>query len=115
MQEYAAALDMPEEAVAQPGALMRALDEAGDIGEDEFAALVFDPPEVGMQRCEGIIGNLRLGGAARRKEGRFARIGQANDAGICNQLESQLDRQLLAGLAGIGMARRAVGRTLEMS
>src|SRR5262249_22537728 len=35
MQEHAAALDMPEESVAQPGPLMRALDEAGYICEDE--------------------------------------------------------------------------------
>src|SRR5262249_56136213 len=43
-----------------------------------------------------------------------ARVGQPNNAGVRNQLEAQPDRELLAGLAGIGMARRTVGRTLEM-
>src|SRR5262249_59820354 len=52
MQEHAAALDMPEEAVAQPCALMSALDEAGDIGEHEFAAIDFDHAELGMRSEE---------------------------------------------------------------
>ena len=37
MQQHAAALDMAEEAVAEAGALMGAFDQAGDVGEDEFA------------------------------------------------------------------------------
>ena len=37
MHERAAALDMAEEAVAEPVAFMRALDEAGNVGEDEIA------------------------------------------------------------------------------
>ena len=36
MQQHRAALDMAEEAVAQAGALMRALDQAGNVGEHEF-------------------------------------------------------------------------------
>ena len=39
MQEHAAALDMAEEAVAESGALMRAFDQAGNIGQHEFAAV----------------------------------------------------------------------------
>ena len=37
MQQHAAALDMAEEAVAEPGALVRALDQAGNVGEHELA------------------------------------------------------------------------------
>jgi len=36
MDQNGAALDMAEEAVAKAGALMRALDQAGDVGDDEF-------------------------------------------------------------------------------
>ncbi len=38
MDEDAAALDMAEEAGAEAGAGMRALDQAGDVGEHELAA-----------------------------------------------------------------------------
>jgi hypothetical protein len=37
VQQHAAALDMAEEAVAEAGALMGALDQAGDVGEHELA------------------------------------------------------------------------------
>ena len=39
MQQHAAALDMAEEAVAEADALMRAFDQARNVGEDEFAAV----------------------------------------------------------------------------
>ena len=37
MEQHAAALDMAEEAVAEAGAFVRALDQAGNVGEHEFA------------------------------------------------------------------------------
>ena len=37
MQQHARALDMAEEAVADADALMRAFDQAGNVGDDEFA------------------------------------------------------------------------------
>ena len=37
VEQHAAALDMAEEAVAEAGALVRSLDQAGDVGEHEFA------------------------------------------------------------------------------
>ncbi len=67
-----------------------------------------------MQRGEGIVGDLRLGGGDRGEEGRLAGIGQADQPGIGDQLQPQPDPALLACLAGIGAARRAVGRGLEM-
>ncbi len=36
VQDDGAALDMAEEAMADPGALARALDEAGQVGDDEL-------------------------------------------------------------------------------
>ena len=38
VQQHLAALDMAEEAVADAGALGRALDQAGNVGDDELAA-----------------------------------------------------------------------------
>src|SRR5437899_8015893 len=114
MQENAAALDVAEETVAESRAFMRTLDQARNIGEDELAAVDLDHAELGMQRRERVVGDLRLGRAHRREEGRLARVGQPDNARVRNQLQAQPDRELLAGLAGIGMARRTVGRTLEM-
>ena len=89
---------------------MRALDQAGNVGEHEFAAVDVDHAELRMQRGERIVGDLRLGRADRREEGRFAGVRQPDDAGIGDQLEAQPDGALLARLAGIGVARRPVGR-----
>ena len=96
MEEHAAALDMAEEAVAEPMALMRALDQAGNVGEDEFAPVGPHDAEARMQRREGIVGDLRLGRGDGGEEGRLAGIGQADEAGIGDQLEPQPDRLLLA-------------------
>ena len=114
MQQHAAALDMAEEAVAEAGALMRALDQAGNIGQHEFAAVGIHDAELRMQRGEGIVGDLRPRRADLGEEGRLAGIGQADEAGIRDQFQPQPDPALLAGLAGIGVARRAVGRRFEM-
>ncbi|MGY3645783.1 hypothetical protein ACVWW2_001074 [Bradyrhizobium sp. LM4.3] len=93
---------------------MRAFDQTGDVRQHEFATVGIHDAELRMQRGEGIVGDLRLGRADLGEEGRFAGIGQADEAGIRDQLQPQPDPALFAGLAGIGIARRAVGRGLEM-
>ena len=67
-----------------------------------------------MQRGERIVGDLRLGGADRREERGLAGVRKANQARVGDQLEPQPDRALVAGLARIGAARRAIGRRFEM-
>ena len=114
MQKHAAALDMAEEMIAEAEALMGALDQPGNIGEHEFAAVAGDDAELRMQGREGIVGDLRLGGGDRGEEGRFAGVGQTDEAGVGDELQPQPDRALLARLAGIGAARRLIGRRLEM-
>ena len=47
-----AALDMAEETVAEARALMRALDQAGNVGEHELAPVDAHDAEAGMQRGE---------------------------------------------------------------
>ena len=59
VEEDAAALDMAEEAVANAGALGRALDQPGNVGEDELAAAARDDAELRPQRRERIISNFR--------------------------------------------------------
>ena len=59
---------MAEEAGAEAGALARALDQAGHVGEHEFAVVV-DPhdAELRVQRRERVVGDLRAGRATRRR------------------------------------------------
>ena len=110
MQQHAAALGVAEEAVAEADAFMRAFDQAGQVGQHEFALVDAHDAELRMQRGERIVGDLRLGRGDRREERGFAGIGQADQAGIGDQLQPQADGALFAGLAGIGVARRLVGR-----
>ena len=83
---------------------MRALDQAGNIGEHEFAPVAADHAELRLQRRERIVGDLRLGGAHRGEECRFSGIRQPDEAGIGDQLEPQPDRAFFAGCPGL--ARR---------
>lgn len=92
MQQHTRALDMAEEAVAQPDAVMRAFDKARNVGEDEFRPVDGRNAEVRMQRGEGVVGDLRPGARAGGEEGRLAGIGQADEAGIGNELQPQPDR-----------------------
>ncbi len=67
-----------------------------------------------MQGGEGIVGDLRLGGGDGGQQGRLAGVGQADEADVGDQLQAQPDPQLLAGPAGFGVARRAVGGGFEL-
>ena len=65
VEQHPGALDVAQEAVADAGAFGRALDQAGDVGDDELAALVADHAELRAERGEGIIADLG-GGVADR-------------------------------------------------
>src|SRR5215831_1018572 len=93
---------------------MGAFDQARNVRQYEFAVVDRDDAELRMQRGEGVIRDLRLGGAHARQKRRLAGVGQAHKAGIRDQLEAQPDGALLAGKARIGTTRRAVGGRFEM-
>jgi hypothetical protein len=46
VEQHTRALDMAEKSVADPGAFRSALDQSGNIGQDELAALVPDDSEL---------------------------------------------------------------------
>ncbi len=62
MKQHVGALDVAEEAVAEAGALVGALDQPGDVGDDQFAPVDAGDAEVRRQRRERIVGDLRLRG-----------------------------------------------------
>jgi hypothetical protein len=62
MQQHIAALDMAEEPVADPLALVRSLDQPGNIGQHEGFTAEAHHPELRVHRGERIVGDLRPGG-----------------------------------------------------
>ena len=60
--------------------------------------------QIGVQRGERVIGDLRLGRRHRGKEGRLAGIGQADKPGIGDQLQPEPYPALDARQARIGAA-----------
>ena len=73
---------MAQKPVANPGAFSRAFDQAGDIGQHEFAVLVVDHAQLRGQRREGIVTDLGLGVGDLVDKGALAGIGQADQPGI---------------------------------
>ena len=112
MEQDAGALDMAEEAVADPGAFGGAFDQPGNVGDDELAALVADHAELRAERREGIVADFGGGVGDGVEEGRFAGVRKADEADVGEQLEPQPQPQFLAVLAGLVLARGAIGRGL---
>jgi hypothetical protein len=78
----------PRKRSPRPVRFVGALDQAGNIGHARIrVAIDLDDAEIGMQRRERIVGDLRLGGRNGRQEGRLAGIGQADQAGVGDQLQ----------------------------
>ena len=61
VEQEARALDMAEEAVADAGAVGGALDQPGDVGDDELAALVADDAQLRVDGGERVSADLGLG------------------------------------------------------
>ena len=91
MQQEPAALDVGEELVPESGSLGRALDQAGDVGEDELALAVVDRPEDRLERRERVVGDLRRGPRHPRQQRRLAGVRQPDQAGVGEQPQVQLD------------------------
>src|SRR5262245_42536593 len=109
MQQHARALDMAQETVSEPGAVGRAFDQAGDVGDDQLALVAeVDDTEVRDQRGEGVVGDLGARARHARDEGRLADVGKAEQADVGQELELEPERALLAGRPGGGDPRGAV-------
>ena len=110
VDQDAGPLDVAQELVAQADAAVGALDQAGQVGQDEGPlAADGDQAEVGVLGGERIVGDLRLGLRQPAEQGGLAGVGQADQAGVGDDLQFQDDPAFLAGGAGLGLARGAVG------
>ena len=91
MHQQAGARDVAQEAVAEAVAGVGALDQAGDVGEDEGGVLVdAHHAEVRHQRGERVVGDARARGRDAADERRLADVRKAEQADVGDQV--QLER-----------------------
>ena len=109
VDEHPAALDVGQEVVAETGALRGALDQPGDVGDDQLAVVGLDGAEDRLERRERVVGDLRLGAGEAGDERGLAGVGHADQADVGEELEPQLDGPLLPGQPALGQARRLAG------
>ena len=115
VHEQPGALDMGEELVPEARAGAGALDQPGDVRDDQLPALqlVFEHPQDRRERRERITRDLwRRAGQSRQQRG-LARIRHADEADVREQPQAQLDPALLAGQPALGEARRLTRRGRE--
>ena len=110
MQQRAAALDMTEKTIAEADPLVRALDQAGNVSDNDLVVIDAGDTELRHQRGEGIVGDLGASPADRGEKCRFTRIRQPHQTDIGDQFEAQPDPMLLAGAAIVGTTRRLIDR-----
>ena len=77
--------------MAEPGALRRALDQPGDVGEDDLAVIAVDRPQHRRQRRERVVGNLRRRPGQPRQQRGLAGVRQPDQPDVGQQLQPQLD------------------------
>src|SRR6185437_13045799 len=100
-------LDVAQKLKSESAPFVGALDDARNVGDDERApvAQLYDA-QVGAERGEGIVGNLRAGGRNHGKERGLARVRLPDEADVGDELELELERAGLAVFARLVFARR---------
>ena len=89
--------------------------EPGHVGDDEAAIVAQrDDAEIGRQRRERVVGDLRTRGGDARDQGGLAGVRKADQTDVGEQLQLQAQESLFAGLARFGPPRRAVGGRHEL-
>ena len=99
MHQRGAALDMAEELESEALALAGALDEPRHVGDGEADIAGLHDAEVGVQRREGVLGDLRPRGRDRGDQARLARGRVADQGDVGDGLELEGDFALPPGRA----------------
>lgn len=113
VDEEVGALDVAEEAVAEARALVRALDEAGNVGNDEGLLVGRfadgDDTEVGLESGEGVVGDFGFGGGDARDERGLAGVGIADEGDVGEDFEFEAEGEFFAGVAHFVLAGSLMG------
>ena len=115
MHEQPRALDVPQELDAKAVPLVRAFDQAGNIGDDEGRVIIVraHDAQVRLERGERIIGDLGLGGRDARDQRRFAGVRKSDQPDIGQQLQFQPQMSFFAGPAVLVLGRRLMGEVAK--
>ena len=115
MYQQAAAVDMAQKVVTETGTLTRALDDARDVRHDKAHALVdiYDA-EVGIERREVVIRDLRVRLGHHAQQRALAHVGKAHQPHVREQLQLEHDVVALAGQTRLGKARHLTRRRREV-
>ncbi len=101
--------------MAQPLAFRRALDQPGNVGNDEAPARPqTHHAEIGIQRGERIVGNLGTGIGHGGNQGALSRVGHAQQPHIGQHLEFETQLAMLALLSLGRFARCAIHAGFEV-
>src|SRR5918992_645180 len=113
--EQARALDVSQELKSKTSPLVRAFDDARNVGHDERPVVAeLNDAKVGREGREGIVGDLRPRRRDRGEERRLPRIRLADQSDVRDKLELELQRSFLPTLAGLVLPRRLVRRRREV-
>ena len=110
MHDQGRALDVTQELMAQALALARALNEAGNVGNDIGVLAGAHHAEVGHERGKRVVGDLGAGGTHARDERGLAHRREAHECGIGHELHLELNPVLLGRLAQLSEGGRAAHR-----
>ena len=107
----ACSLDMSQEFVSESYTLCSAFDKTRHIRDDETSSVTeINNPQIGLNRCERIGGNLRFGVRHTGQEGRFSGIRKTYKADIRDQFKLHYDIQIQGSLSGFRILRCLIGR-----
>src|SRR5215218_6273134 len=113
-REKTRALDVPKELQSESLSLVRSLDDAGNVRHDERPAVAqLNHAEVGRQRGERIVADLRRRGADDGQERGLSGVGLAHESNVRDQLELELESDRFAVLAGLPFTWAAVHGSRE--
>ena len=114
-EEHGVALNVAQEAQSEAFPFGGPFDDARYVGHDErLVAAVAHDAERGLHGGEGVVGNFRLRSRHRREERRLAGVGEADETHVAEELQLEHHGLLDGRLAGLCVARGAVGRRGEV-
>ncbi len=114
VQDAPRPLQVGQELVPEPDALARTLDQPGHVRDDELPPVRrLHRAEHGGERREGILGDLRRRVREPAEERRLARVREACERGVGEQLQVELEIAFLARHPDLGEARDLPRRAHE--
>ena len=106
VHEQPRALEVGEEFVAEARAGARSLDQTRDIGDYQLPVITIQGSEDRLQSSERIVRHFGMGARKAAQKRRLARVREADEADIGEQLELERDPPLVSRYPALGEPRR---------